>query len=267
MGYPVASDLSRYLIVTRHDGSTLSSDGYYIPGEILTISLSYVNTANFIFQVDGGGQFTNTGTMTAVCDNTRIANVDYTNGANLITPSSGQISMFVSWSEGYGQVYSTSDSMFVLSPTTNEPSIEPSISVEPSISMEPSVEPFMILSMEPTSVSTNVVSTASIQIVTYASSTTCSGPITGANTYATDICVPVGIPSGSSSILTKTGNVVNAQSYVDTACQTTAESLIIQLDTCSIQDGSAIILFADAPNTIRPAPFISLPDQVTMIYA
>ena len=152
-----------------------------------------------------------------------------------------------------------------------EPSVEPNIapSAEPSISLEPSVEPNIAPSAEPTislEPSINVVSTASIQIVTFAS-TTCSGMVAAARTYAADICLPVGIPSGNSSILTKTGNVISAQGYSDFGCSTASASAVIELNTCSIQDESSIIPYADAPNTIPSALFTSVADQVTATYA
>ena len=111
-------------------------------------------------------------------------------------------------------------------------------------------------------------STANIQIVTYASNTTCSGPVVASTVIPTDICLPVGIPSGNSSIFTKTGNVVIAQSYSDFGCSNPDVNVSLgPLNTCSIQDGSAVIFYAYAPNTLPPAPFTSTTGQVTATYA
>ena len=117
--------------------------------------------------------------------------------------------------------------------------------------------------MEP---SINYISTATVQIINYAS-TTCSGMVSAASTYATDICLPVGIPAGNSSILTKTGDIVNSQAYSDFGCSIAAESNPIPLNNCNNQGDSAIIVYADAPNTIPTALFTSAPDQVTAIFA
>jgi hypothetical protein len=111
-------------------------------------------------------------------------------------------------------------------------------------------------------------SAANIQIVTYASNTTCSGPVVASTVIPTDICLPVGIPSGNSSIFTKTGNVVIAQSYSDFGCSNPDVNVSLgPLNTCSIQDGSAVIFYAYAPNTLPPAPFTSTMGQVTATYA
>jgi hypothetical protein len=94
--------------------------------------------------------------------------------------------------------------------------------------------------------------------------------VSAASTYATDICLPVGVPSGpagNSSILTKTGDIVNSQAYSDFGCSIAAESNSISLNNCSSQGDSAIIVYADAPNNIPAALFTSAPDQVTAIYA
>jgi hypothetical protein len=103
--------------------------------------------------------------------------------------------------------------------------------------------------------------------VTYASATTCSGTVVGSTTFATDICLPFGVPSGNSSILTKTGNIFSAQEYSDYGCSIETTNVSIPLNTCTIQDGSATILNAYAANTIPPDPFTPTAGQATATYA
>jgi len=111
-------------------------------------------------------------------------------------------------------------------------------------------------------------SPASVQIVNYASPSVCSGPITGATTFSTGVCLQFSVTSGNSSIVTKTGNVVSAQGYADSSCQTAlGPSESIRLNTCTVKGGNALIAYAYAPNTIPPAPFTSTTGQVTATYA
>ena len=113
---------------------------------------------------------------------------------------------------------------------------------------------------------TEAVSTASIQVVNYGSPAACSGPIQSATTYSADICLPIGIPTGNSSIFTKSGSQVTAQGYKDKACTTTSFPLTLTLDTCSSVNGDYIKLQAYPPNTIPPSPFTSTTGQVTATF-
>ena len=104
----------------------------------------------------------------------------------------------------------------------------------------------------------------SIQIVNYASPSVCSGPITGATIISTGVCLLTG---NSSTILTKTGNIVNVQEYADKACKTAGAPRTIPLNTCTIEGTHALIAYTYAPNTIPPAPFTSTTGQVTRTVA
>jgi hypothetical protein len=87
--------------------------------------------------------------------------------------------------------------------------------------------------------------------------------IIDSTTYASNICLPIGIPSGNSSIFTKTGNMISVQGFSDYACLIAAAGATIPLNNCIIQYGSAAIFHAYAPNTIPPDPFTSTTGQVT----
>ena len=108
---------------------------------------------------------------------------------------------------------------------------------------------------------------SSIQIVTYSSPSSCSGPIVSAMTYATNVCLPFGIPFGYSCILTKTGNTISSQTFADFACEVVGANASLPLNNCTIQGGSAIIAYPYAANTIPPTPFTSAAGQVTATYA
>ena len=114
---------------------------------------------------------------------------------------------------------------------------------------------------------TEAVSSASIQVVNYGSPAACSGPVQGATTFAADICLPFGIPTGNSSIFTKSGSQVTAQGYKDKTCTTTSFPLTLTLDTCSSVNGDYIKLQAYQPNTIPPSPFTPTTGQVTATFA
>jgi len=109
---------------------------------------------------------------------------------------------------------------------------------------------------------------SSIQLISYASPTACTGAIAGVTTFTTGVCLQFSLIQGNYTIITKTGNAISAQGYADKACATAVGgSDGITLNTCTVKGGSAVIAYAYAANTIPPAPFTSSTGQVTATYA
>jgi hypothetical protein len=176
MGKTIAVGTSRSIIVRR--GSTeLNSGDNYIPGEVLTVSLS-VTTGEMILETSGSAQFTNGGSCNGLY---RF----YGPSSTLLMPSDlSTVKIWAGWAPKYGLVTLTEDFILV---SAAYPTFEPSVSFAPSMTFEPSSP-----SIAPTSFTTSIPTLSSSATVLYALSVTAIG----SGTTTTDLRQQSSVLSG-----------------------------------------------------------------------
>lgn len=119
----------------------------------------------------------------------------------------------------------------------------------------------------PKSLRTESSGSGTLQVITYTSSSTCSGQAAGATFFAVGPCVPIGFQgtTSQSSTISVSGNTATITSYSDTACKTTTGSPVpLLLNSCQGANGVSLINYFYSAGGVPPAPYTTTSGQVTV---
>jgi len=137
MGQAAISDSSKSIVVKRN-GVQLGAGSFYVPGEILTISLSDTTNILYLFNVDNGAFKTAGG-----CGQTRVANSAKSNTPvemEFIAPASGAVTISSAWDTANTFPVKITPT-FLLSAPTATPSDAPTDSPTDTPTVKPSPVP------------------------------------------------------------------------------------------------------------------------------